>query len=59
MVNNEMLRTIFGLTNQNILPIAVTIGGQVFIHNMPEDLVVGIMVGYNSVGQEHPLSLFG
>lgn len=42
-----------------VLPVTVSIGNNTFIHEMTENLVIGILVFYRSLGLNHPLSIFG
>lgn len=62
MIENQDIGQYFGITPSTetaTFPVSVSIGGNMFVHEMGFELVLGILVFYNEIGQMHPLSLFG
>jgi hypothetical protein len=58
LYRNEILRELFNITRDSVIPIKVTIGDKISTHNMSAELAKGIIVGYKYLQQQNPLSLF-
>jgi hypothetical protein len=46
-------------TGNTVLPVTVIMGKDIYIHEMTNDCVLGILAFYNMLNQQHPLSMYG